>query len=105
MGILVICSYKPKPGRAADVMAQVGRHVPVLKAEGLVTDRPPLVMTAADGTVVEIFEWLSEEASRSAHANPKVSEIWGALADAADFVPLSALEEAAGPFAHFTPVA
>lgn len=105
MGILVICSYRPKPGKAADLDAVVARHVPALRAEGLLGDAPHQAMKAKDGSVVEIFEWKSEADARSAEGNPRVQEIWRAFAQAADFIPLSTLEESQRPFAHFTPVA
>ena len=47
----------------------VRNHLPPLRAEGLVTDRAPILMRTADGTVVEIFEWVSQEAIAGAHGN------------------------------------
>ena len=102
--VLVICRYKPHDGRDDDVRALVARHAPVLIAEGLVTDRPFVHATAADGSLLEIFEWRSEDASRSAHTNPAVMEIWGGLGECASFAPLGELSEAQSPFAHFTPL-
>lgn len=104
MGILVICSYKPKPGHEADVEALMARHVAALQGEGLATACAPLQMKAADGTYLEIFEWVSEDAARAAEGNAVVGEIWGAFAKVCDFVPLKSLPETATPFAHFTPV-
>ena len=37
-------------------MAAVRKHMQVLRAEKLVTDRPAYVMRAKDGTIVEVFE-------------------------------------------------
>ena len=48
----------------------------------LVTDRPPYAMRAADGTIVEVFEWKSEEAIAGAHGNPQVQAMWGRYAEA-----------------------
>jgi hypothetical protein len=50
-------------------------HLPRLKQEGLVTDRESILMEAADGTIVEVFEWISEEAIQNAHKNPAVLQM------------------------------
>ncbi|MFM8993031.1 MAG: hypothetical protein ACKOJG_02350, partial [Actinomycetota bacterium] len=63
MGIVVICSYRPKAGGAQALDALIAQHVPTLKRLDLVTDRPAVHATAADGTRVEVFEWKSEDAS------------------------------------------
>ena len=101
MGRFVIAAFKPKPGREAQLRAVVEKHWRVLRAENLVTDTPRQAMTAADGTVVAVFEWLSPEAIERAHANPAVHALWDEFAQACDYVPLSALAEAQQMFAEF----
>lgn len=98
---LVISAYRPKAGQAEALLALVRRHYPTLRAEGLVTERPAYVGRAADGTVVEVFEWTSPSAADEAHRNAAVGEIWGAMDAAAEFVPLAQLPEAARPFSNF----
>jgi hypothetical protein len=56
MGRFVIAAYRPKPGREPQLLAAVARRMLVLRAEGLISDRPAHVMCAADGKVVEVFE-------------------------------------------------
>ena len=101
MGRFVIVAYKPKTGRDKQLLAAVHKHLTVLKAEGLVTDRPAYAMRAADGTVVEVFEWKSAEAIAAAHSNPAVQALWGEFGAACDYVPLSSLPEAHQMFAEF----
>ena len=72
MGRFVIVAYKPKTGKERDLLAVVQRHLEVLCAEDLVTDSPAHVMRAADGTVVEVFEWKSVEAISRAPSNAAV---------------------------------
>ena len=105
MGVLVICSYKPKPGREAAMKALVSRHLPTLRAAGLVTEREGAVGESADGAIVELFEWASAEKSRNALAVPSVAALWKEMSEASDFVPLASLKEAQRAFAHFTPLA
>jgi hypothetical protein len=76
MGRVVIAVYKPRPGREAELASLVRDHVPDLRAQGLVSDRVPIAAVAGDGTIVEVFEWLSEDAIENAHTNPVVQEMW-----------------------------
>jgi uncharacterized protein len=100
-GVVVICSYRPKAGKTEDLLAILRDHVPELRGLGLATGYPRQLLTAADGTVLEVFEWESEAAARRAHDLPEVRRIWDAIADVAEPVPLRELPETARPFAHF----
>lgn len=51
-------------------------HLPPLRGEGLVTNRASIVMRAADGTNIEIFEWVSQEAIAVADSNSVVFALW-----------------------------
>jgi len=101
MGRFVIVAYTPKPGREQELMAAVGKHLDVLRAEQLVTDRPACVMRAGNGVIVEVFEWLSAEAVRQAHDNPAVNALWEEFAAVCDYTPLASLDEASQMFAEF----
>ena len=102
-GEVVMALYKPHAGQDAALRKLIARHVPLLRELELITDRPSLLLRAADGTYVEVFEWVSHEAAR-AHGHPEVAEIWEAMGKVADFVSLNALEESRRPFSHFAPV-
>lgn len=104
MGILVICSYKPRPGREDEARRLVTTHVPTLRKHGLVTERPVIRGTGNGGTLVEIFEWESREKSTSAPSIPEIGALWKAMAEVMEFVPLASLSEAQREFAHFTPL-
>jgi hypothetical protein len=104
MGVVVIACYKPKEGKEAALKLLMKTHLPRLKAEGLVTDRQSIIMEAADGTIVEVFEWLSAEAIQSAHTNPAVLQMWGEYGEVCDYIPVGNLAEAANMFASFTPL-
>ena len=84
MGRMVIAAYKPHPGQEEALEELVRDHLPILRRLGLATDRPALAMRAGDGTIVEVFEWMSEEAVAAAHQNPDVRALWerfGALCE------------------------
>ena len=79
-------------------------HLPVLRNEGLATERESIIMRASDGTVIEVFEWVSDEAMEAAHVNTAVQKMWQAYAELCDYVPLSTLKESNELFAAFTPL-
>jgi len=61
-------------------------------------------MEAADGTIVEVFEWASKEAIEAAHDNAVVKQMWAEYAEVCDYVPLGELPEAASLFSEFAAV-
>lgn len=101
MGEIVIVGYKPKPGREAELDALMRTHVQRLRDEGLATQRASVLMKSQDGTVVEVFEWVSQEAIDSARHNPRVVEMWEEYSEVCDYVPLTDLPEAHDLFAQF----
>lgn len=101
MGKIVIACYRPKPGMKERLAELTRRHVHRLRAEGLVTDREPIVMEAQDGTVVEVFEWKSAEAIEAAHSNPRVQRMWEEYANICEYVPIAELDEAKQLFSEF----
>ena len=105
MGVMVIAVFRPKPGKEADLMACMRDHQPVLRDEGLVTDRPAYVMRTADGTLLEVFEWQSQAAIDAAHASPRVQALWARYAACCDCGTLADLPEATTLFPGFVPLA
>lgn len=104
MGVLVIVAYRPLPGKEQKLLELTKQHLPVLRREGLTTDRPSYAMKAADGTIVEVFEWKSKEALAAAHENPAVQEMWKSYQETCEYVPLAKLKECNDLFAGFEPI-
>ncbi|MCB1187380.1 hypothetical protein KDL29_09470 [bacterium] len=79
-GIVVVCTFRVKEGADAQFEELLQRHWPTLSQLGLVTDRPTQLFKGDEkgsGLVyIEVFEWLSEDASRRAHELPEVMAIW-----------------------------
>jgi hypothetical protein len=105
MGRIVIIAYRPKPGQQAALESLMRQHHKRLLGQGLVTDRLPTLMRAADGTVVEVFEWVSGKAIAAAHDDPAVQQLWREYEALCDYVPLAQLPEAQALFAEFEPFA
>ena len=104
MGSISVACYKPKPGCEDALLRCVKEHLPPLRAEGLVTERASIVMRTADGTIIEVFEWVSQEAIAGAHSNPVVLELWKRFEEVCSYETPSNLAEFRALFAHFEPV-
>lgn len=102
--VMVIASYRPKAGKEAEFRRLIGGHVDRLRKLGLATERPQYIMQAADGAVVEVFEWASQAAIERAHQHPEVLKMWGEFDELCDFVALRELNETNGPFPNFLPL-
>lgn len=104
MGRIVIACYRPKPGHADALRALMADHLPRLRAAGLVTERASIIAEAADGTVIEVFEWASKAAIEQAHRHPDVQTMWAEYAEVCEYVPIGAVPEAAQLFSEFAPL-
>jgi hypothetical protein len=104
MGSISVACYKPKTGCEAALAELVREHLPPLRAEGLVTDRVPVVMRTADGTIVEIFEWVSQEAIAGAHSNPVVLGLWKKFEAVCTYETPASISEFQNMFGHFQPI-
>src|ERR1700676_5518293 len=104
MGSISVACYKPKPGCENELAELVRNHLTPLRAEGLVTDRAPIVMRTADGTIVEVFEWVSQEAIQRAHENPVVLDLWKQFEKVCFYETPSNLAEFQNMFSHFEPI-
>jgi hypothetical protein len=104
MSSISVACYRPKPGCEEALLVEVRDHLPPLRAAGLVTERASIVMRTQDGTVIEIFEWVSEEAIAGAHANPVVLAIWKRFEAVCSYETPANIPEFQRMFAHFEPV-
>ena len=101
MGSISVACYKPRPGCEEALAELVREHLPPLRAQGLVTARESIVMRTADGTIVEVFEWVSQEAVARAHTNPVVLDLWRRFEAVCSFETPSNIPEFQNMFAHF----
>jgi hypothetical protein len=85
MGRTVIVVYRPKKGKEAKLKEVLKDHLPLLRRQGLATERKSIVMQATDRSVVEVFEWKSAQAIEDAHTNPEVGKLWDRFSEVCDF--------------------
>ncbi|GGM83672.1 hypothetical protein GCM10012275_62860 [Longimycelium tulufanense] len=98
--VTVVCTYRVKPGQSDEFERLLRRHWTTLWKQGLVTDERALVYrgTEDDGPVyVEVFQWLSADASDLAHTDPTVGAVWGPMTDLCE-------ERGGKPAMQFLPV-
>ncbi len=104
MGKIVIVAYKPLAGKQKALDRLMETHANILQSEGLVTARHPVIMRAADGTVIEVFEWKSQQAIEAAHSNAAVNEMWQKYAEVCEYIPIASVPESSNLFSEFTAV-
>jgi quinol monooxygenase YgiN len=104
MGSISVACYKPRPGCEAALLDLVRNHLPPLRAEGLVTARESILMRTADGTIIEVFEWVSRDAIAAAHTNPVVQDLWKRFEAACSYETPSNVVEFQNMFANFEPL-
>ena len=101
---IVIVAYKPKPGKENELKRLAKGHHDVLWEQGLVTERKPILMQSGDKTIIEVFEWKSEDIIKHAHTNPAVLKLWEQYSQVCDYIPVANVTESASLFSEFSPV-
>lgn len=101
---IVIVAYRPKPGKENDLIALAQSHWSVLNAQSLVSDRKPIISSAKDGSIVEVFGWKSEGSINQAHANEVVQQLWAEFAEVCDYIPVGEVKEASQLFTELAPI-
>jgi len=102
--VISIACYRPKEGMENELVELVMVHHPLLRSQELVTDRPPTLMRADDGTILEVFGWIGAEEKDMAHENEKVLKLWNRFGEISESVPLTDLAEAKYKYANFEPL-
>jgi hypothetical protein len=85
--VTVICHYKVKPGKEAEMEALLAKHWPALREAGLVTDDPARIYKGlpsakaggrhgAERTYIEIYQWRDAKAPGIAHESPQIMAVW-----------------------------
>ena len=58
-------------------------------------------MRSRDGVLIQVSEWVDDEAIRRAHETPEVLRMWGEFEACSDYVKLDTLAETHDDFATF----
>lgn len=103
-GQIVIAAYRPKSGKDDELRSLLKDHVSRLRRIHLATERTPILMRAADGTYLEVFEWASKEAIEQAHQHADVLTMWAEFDAVCTYESPSNVEEIKGLFPNFDAV-
>ena len=95
--VKMLVTYRPKAGKAEELLELVRKHWPTLHGLGLSTDEPAIVYRATNKRsgkvfIVEIFSWKDGEASTRAHTTPEVMALWDPMGPIMDGMELAAIE-------------
>ena len=101
---IVIVAYEPLPGKKEALEELAKEHWSRLNHLGFVSSREPIIVQAANGSIVEVFGWKSKEAMNKAHGSPEIREMWEEYAKVCTYIPVGKLEEANNLFSEFTPI-
>jgi hypothetical protein len=82
--VTTFAHYRVRPGSEEAFLSLIARHWPLLRELELVENEPARVyLGTEDGIpgplVMEVFEWVSLDASRRAATHPRVTAIWEAM--------------------------
>ena len=102
----VTATYEVSLKNRAQFLALMKEAEAVMRAEGLITERPAYRMAskAKPELILEIFEWVDETAFERAQKNPKVLAMWGQFETVwkRGGFGVNELPEASVPWAEFT---
>ena len=98
---LTIAIYKPKSDRDDEMLEVLKSHTPLLKELGLISNKPAYLARSSNGHIIEIFEWLNEEAKVIAHSHPLLQPVWSKMMEICEFPSFSELPESASSFPNF----
>lgn len=102
--VVIVC-YKPLPGKEDALERLIREHVPILRRLGMATERRAIASRAEDGTIVEVFEWVSGKAVEEAHQHPEVLAMWKRFEACCTFGTLAELPRSREWFPAFAPIA
>ena len=104
MGKVVIAAFSPKAGKEEELKQVIADRLPLLRQLGLATDRVNITMRAANGTILDVSEWVDDKAIERAHETPEVLELWQRFDACSEYVKLESLDDIRQEFATFDAV-
>ena len=104
MGRISIAAFKPKPGKEDDLLKVLDDRIPLLLSLGMDTDRKAITMRSRQGVIIQVSEWVDDDAITRAHSHPEVLALWQRFDDCCEYVKLDTLSESHDDFATFTAI-
>ncbi len=101
MSIVAVTVYRPKKGKKAELLSLLKLHLTVLRRGGYVSRRQSYLMSSENGSIVQVFEWLSKKAKEGAHRDQAWLALWPQFNKLCKNDLMKDLPEAKKPFANF----
>lgn len=104
MGQIVIAAFKPKAGKEDELKQVIADRLPLLRQLGLAADRVNITMRSKNGTIIDVSEWVDDDAIKRAHETPEILDLWKRFDECSEYVKLESLDEINMEFACFESV-
>jgi hypothetical protein len=98
---IALILYSPRKGRKQELIEMLQHNIPVMRKLGLVTDREQILAGTKDGSIIQIFEWKSQDSQEQAMAHPVVQEMWLKAGNISEFQKPAAVAEFNEVFSMF----
>jgi hypothetical protein len=98
---IALILYSPRKGREQELIEMLQHNIPVMRKLGLVTDREQILAGTKDGSIIQIFEWKSQDSQEQAMAHPVVQEMWLKAGNISEFQKPAAVAEFNEVFSMF----
>ena len=104
MGRIVIAVFEPKDGMEDRLKQVIAGRLPLLRKLGLATDRPSITIRASRLTILDVSEWVDDDAIDRAHETAEVMQLWDRFEECCEYVELNSIDEATHMFSTFDAV-
>jgi hypothetical protein len=98
---IALILYSPRKDREQELVEMLQNNIPVMRKLGLITDREQILARTKDGSIIQLFEWKSEESQDQAMAHPVVQEMWLKVGNISEFQKPAAVAEFNEVFSMF----
>jgi len=98
---IAIACFKPNPHMESKLIELILMHGSALRRSGYVSETPSYRAKSSDGKIIEVFEWISNEAKEKAHQDPEIKSIWDEFESICEITILGSLPESKHKFANF----
>jgi hypothetical protein len=98
---IALILYSPRKDREQELVEMLQNNIPVMRKLGLVTDREQIIARTKDGSILQVFEWKSEDSQDQAMAHPVCQEMWLKVGNISEFQKPAVLAEFNEVFSMF----
>ena len=98
---LAFIVFKPRKGKAEELIAFLKRSFVILQSLKVASEKPQILASSVDGSIMQIFEFSTDDKPESAAIYPEVRELWKEAEKLSEFLKPSSLKEFQEVFPSF----